>query len=180
MLASVIVIICSSCVRDVRPSGYMMKHSTPFLPRSPWMAELPVSPDVAPSTVIFWPGRCDTPAEGQGRVRGARLAPPSGERSEEREGPPQSGARTCAGRNNNAGTGVAAGGRACARAAGRATCASPRRRARAWLRRCSKRFPRNCSATSLNANVGPWKSSSVCMPSVIGTTGVTSRSRNVA
>lgn len=59
MLLSVTVIICSSCVREVRPSGYMMKHSTPFLPRSPWMAELPVSPDVAPSTVIFCPGRCN-------------------------------------------------------------------------------------------------------------------------
>jgi len=105
MLGSVTVIICSSCVSDVFPSGYMMKHSTPDLPRSPWIADDPVSPDVAPTTVMRLPGRSE--------------------------------------------------------------------------RRCSKRLPRNWSATSLNANVGPWNSSSVCIPSVIGTVGVTSASRNV-
>ena len=51
------VIIWSSWVREVRPSGYMMKHSTFFLPRSPWIADEPVSPDVAPRTVMRMPGR---------------------------------------------------------------------------------------------------------------------------
>lgn len=48
-------------------------------------------------------------------------------------------------------------------------------------RKYSKRLPRNCSATSLKANVGPWKSSSKCMFffSSSVTVGVTSLVRNV-
>ena len=42
----------------------------------------------------------------------------------------------------------------------------------------SNKFPNNCNATSLNANVGPWNSSSTKRSSSIFTSGVTSGWRN--
>ena len=46
-------VICLSCNGDILPSGYNMKIFTPFFPRSPFMAALPVSPLVAPNTFIL-------------------------------------------------------------------------------------------------------------------------------
>ena len=49
------VVIWRSCSGDVRPFGYMMKQSTPALPRRPWMAAGPMSPLVAPRMVSVAP-----------------------------------------------------------------------------------------------------------------------------
>eukprot|EP00967_Tisochrysis_lutea_P077079 scaffold104562_cov26-Tisochrysis_lutea.AAC.2 len=108
MFSSSTVIICSSCVGEVRPSGYIMKTSTPRFPRNPEMADEPVSPEVAPTTVIV----CGSPS-------------------------------------------------ACR-----------------FMSRCSKRLPKNWSATSLKAYVGPWCSSSTCIPSGSVSTGVTALERH--
>ena len=47
--------IWRSCSGEILPSGYRMKMAVPFFPLRPWIAAAPVSPDVAPSTLIVSP-----------------------------------------------------------------------------------------------------------------------------
>ena len=51
--SSNIDVICRSWISDTLPLGYIIKQLTFFLPLNPYIAALPVSPDVAPRIVIL-------------------------------------------------------------------------------------------------------------------------------
>ena len=53
-------VIWRRCTSDTRPCGYRMKTSTASSPRKASMAAAPVSPEVAPTTVVRRPRRPST------------------------------------------------------------------------------------------------------------------------